>query len=113
MNPFKILQIRKNIKEARSNPGQFAGEQAGELLWGILVIPIIIVALVLGLFFIVGYTDVFGFQLGFFKFLFWVALIVSFSVFSILRRIIKVASKITTKQTRRVVDAVVVEDDKG
>ncbi len=110
MNPFKLLQIRKNIKEARTNPGNFAGGQATELLWGILIIPIVIVVVVLGLFFIIGYTDVFGFQLGFFKFLFWVALIVSVTIFSVLRKVIKVASRIATKGTRRVVDAVTVKE---
>ncbi len=111
MNPFQILQIRKNIKDARANPSGFAGEQAKEILWGILIIPIIICILILGLFFIIGYTEVLGFQLGFFKFLFWIALIVSFSVFSLLRRLIRATSRVASSQTRKVVDAVVVEPE--
>lgn len=109
MNPFKILQIRKNIKEARENPSTFAGGQTKDFLWGIFLLPLVICILVLGLFFVLGYTELFGSHLGFFKFLFWVALIVSFLIFSLFRRIIGVASKIATKQTRRVVEAVVVE----
>lgn len=111
MNPFKILQIRKNIRDARANPSGFAGEQAGEVLWGILMIPIIICALVVGVFFVIGYTDVLGFQLGFFKFLFWVALIVSFTIFSLLRRLIRAASRTVSSGSKRVIDAVVVESE--
>jgi uncharacterized Tic20 family protein len=109
MNPFQILQIRKNIKDARANPSGFAGEQTKEILWGIMIIPIIICALVIILFFVIGYTDVLGFQLGFFKFLFWVALIVSFSIFSLLRRIIRATSRTVTSGSKRVIEAVVVE----
>ncbi len=111
MNPFKILQIRKNIKDARANPSKFAGEQAGEMLRGIMIIPIIISVLGLGLFFIMGYTHIFGFQLGFFKLLFWLGLIVGFIFFSLVRRIIRATSRVTSNQTRRVIDAVVVEPE--
>lgn len=112
MNPFKILQIRKNIKEARANPSGFVGGQAKEFIWGILTVPIVMVIVVLLLFFTIGYTDVFGFQWGFFKFLFWVGLVVSATAFVVVRKMVQIASKVATSSTKRVVDAVIVEEDK-
>lgn len=110
MNPFKILQIRKNIKDARENPSIFAGGQVKDFLWGVFVLPIIVCILILGIFFVIGFTDLFGFQIGFFKFLFWVALFMSFIFFSVIRRIIGSISKTTTKQTTKIIEAVVVEE---
>lgn len=110
MNPFKILHFRKMVNEARSNPSGLAGEQVREVLWGIVMIPLVLAFIIVGLFFIIGYTDVFGFQLGFFKFLFWVALIVGVSVFSLIRKIIFSIGRGASRGTKRVIDAVVVED---
>ncbi|MCC7436346.1 hypothetical protein IT402_00500 [Candidatus Nomurabacteria bacterium] len=109
MNPFKLLQIRKNINEARENPSVFAGEQAKGFLWGLFLLPVIVCFLVVGIFFIIGYTELFGFQAGFFKFLFWVSLVVSFIVLSLLRMIVRTISKNTSNQTKKVIDAIVVE----
>lgn len=86
---FQIFRIKKVIKEARENPSKFAGSELGDLLWGIVTIPIIIGVLGIILFFIIGYTHWFGFQFGFFKFLFWVALFVSLFIFFVIRKIIK------------------------
>lgn len=109
MNPFKILQIRKNIKDARQNPSKFAGEQTKEVLWAVMIVPIVISLIGLILFFIMGYTELFGSQLGFFKFLFWLGFIVSFVFFLIIRRIISSVSSVSTSTTKRVIEAVVVE----
>ncbi len=110
MNPFKILHFRKMVNEARSNPSGLAGEQVREVLWGIVMIPLVLAFIIVGLFFIIGYTDVFGFQLGFFKFLFWVALIVGVSVFSLIRKIIFSIGRGASRGAKKVLDAVVVED---
>ena len=115
MNPFKILQIRKMVKEARENPSKLAGEQVREALWGLLIVPIVVGVLVLGLFFIMGYTHLFGFTLGIFRFLFWLGLVPTLVSFLMFRKLIVSASKITVTQTKKVVDAVAVEtrDEKG
>lgn len=110
MNPFKFLRFRKMIKEARSNPSGMAGEQVREVLWGIVMIPLVIAFVIVGLFFIIGYTDVFGFQLGFFKILFWVSLIVGTTIFSLIRKIIFSIGRGASRGAKRVIDAVVVED---
>ncbi len=112
MNPFKILHIRKMVRDARTNPSGLAGEQVREVLWGIVMIPLVISIIIISLFFIVGYTELFGFQLGFFKFLFWVALIVATAIFSVLRKIIGSIGRGAASGTKRVIDAVVVEETK-
>ncbi len=109
MNPFKILHFRKMVNEARSNPSGLAGEQVREVLWGIVMIPLVIAILIVGVFFIIGYTDILGFQFGFFKFLFWVALIVGATIFSLIRKIIFSIGRGASRGTKRVIDAVVVE----
>lgn len=106
MNPFKILQIRKMVKDARENPSKLAGEQVGEALWGLLIVPMIFGIIVLGLFFIMGYTHLFGFTLGIFRFLFWLGLVPSLITFLMFRKLIISASKISVSGTKRVVDAV-------
>ncbi len=109
MNPFKILHIRKMIKEGRENPSRLAGEQTAEMMWGIVLVPIIICVLLLILFFIMGYTHLFGFSSGFFRFLFWFFLIPGIFVFGAIRKMIGLASRTTTTQAKKVVDAVATE----
>lgn len=115
MNPFKVLHIRKMVNEARANPSGLAGEQVREVLWGIVMIPLVISIVIIGLFFVIGYTDVLGFQLGFFKVLFWVALVVATAIFSVLRKIIVSIGRGASRATKSVVDAVASEsrDEKG
>lgn len=115
MNPFKILHIRKMVNDARSNPSGLAGEQVREVLWGIVMIPLVISIIIVALFYIVGYTDLFGFQLGFFKFLFWVAGIVGFIIFSTLRKIIRSIGRGASTGTKKVIDTFAKEsvDEKG
>jgi uncharacterized Tic20 family protein len=113
MNPFKILHIRTMMRDARTNPSGLAGEQVREVLWGIIMIPLIFSIIIVALFYIVGYTDLFGFQLGFFKALFWVGLIVATVIFSVLRKIIKAIGRSAATGTKRVIEAVVAEDTKG
>ncbi len=111
MNPFKILKIRKTIKEARENPGALAGQEIRGVLWGLFVIPIIICALVVVLFFLIGYTEVLGFSWGFFKVLFWISLFVSLAIFSVVKKIIKTVGRGATVATKKVVEVVGEEVD--
>jgi heme exporter protein D len=99
---FKVFHIRKILKGVHENPSKLAGEEAGDALWDIVLIPLIILVGGIILFFILGYTNVFRFHLGFFKFLFWLSLIVSILIFSIIRRIIKSVSKTTTIHTENI-----------
>lgn len=108
---FKIFHIKNLIKEARANPGAVAGSEVRDVLWGIVLIPIVIATLGIILFFLIGYTHIFGFQLGFFKFLFWLSLIVSFVIFSVIRRIVKSVGRSATIHTKNVVKALNLENE--
>jgi len=103
---FKIFHIKKLVKEARENPSGLAGDEVSDVLWGIVLVPLIIAIIGIILFFIIGYTNLFGFQFGFFKFLFWLSLIVSFIIFSIIRRIVKSVSKSTVIHTKSVLKTI-------
>lgn len=103
---FKILHIKKLVKEARENPSALAGNEVGDALWGIVLIPLIIGIIGIILFFIMGYTSLFGFQFGFFKFLFWLSLIIGFIIFSIIRRLVKSVSKSTIIHTKSVLKTI-------
>ena len=106
MNPFKILQIRKEINEAKASPELFTKQKSQGFLYSFFIAPLLIAFIVCALFFIIGYTDIFGFQIGFFKFLFWAVLVVGIFIFSIMRKIIRFISKKVSKQTKNFVDAV-------
>ncbi len=105
MNPFKILKIRKLVKDFKDSPSALAGGSAREVLWGILILPIVICLLGIILFFMIGYTNILGFQWGFFKFLFWVSLFVGLAIFSLIKRIIKSLGKGVSVATKKVIDA--------
>ncbi len=107
---FKIFHIKKLVKEARENPSNLAGSEVSDVLWGIVLIPIIIATIGIIIFFIIGYTHWFGFQLGFFKFLFWLSLIVSLSIFSVVRKMVKSVSKSATIHTKSVIKTLNLED---
>ncbi len=97
------------IKEARENPSALAGEQVREMLWAMVALPIIVGLVFVILFFIMGYTHLFGFQAGFFRFLFWVSCVVGFVFFSFIRKMISSIGRGAMKQTKAVVDAVASE----
>jgi len=93
---FRVLQIRKMIREGKEDPGKFAGGQAGDLFMGLLLMPIISAVLLLGGLFILGYTPLLGGPFGFFKFFFWLSIFCVFFFFMILRKVYKMI-KNTTK----------------
>jgi hypothetical protein len=109
---FKIFHIKRIIQEARENPSKLAGNEVGDILWDIVLIPIIIGIAGILLFFIVGYTNWFGFHLGIFKFLFWLSLIVGVVIFSVIRQIVKSISKTTTIHTKSVIKTLDLETSK-
>lgn len=74
---FQILHIRKTVKELRNNPGNFAGEQARDVIIGIIIIPAIIIILGLAFLFILAFTSLLGGPYLFFKIIFFLGLFVS------------------------------------
>jgi hypothetical protein len=105
---LQIFKIRNMAKEAKENPGSFAGSQVGEMFMGILIVPALLALFFTALFFVLGYTTLLGGPFGFFKILF------IFSVFCILclsyflRKIYKMI-KVVTKD---VVDSTIKVDSK-
>ncbi|MES2930215.1 MAG: hypothetical protein V4665_00305 [Patescibacteria group bacterium] len=102
---FKFFHVKKMLNEARKNPSAFAGSEVHGTLWAIFLIPLVIIIGAIVLFFILGYTDLFGFHHGIFKFLFWLTLAVSTMLFLILRRIIRAISRVTARQTKNILHA--------
>ncbi len=96
---FKILKIRKMVREGTENPSGFAGEQAGELLWGFLAIPIIIAVAVLILLSIFSFTHVWGGPFLLAKIFFWIILCGTCLFIYIVRKGISAVKKMTTKAT--------------
>lgn len=72
---FGIFKTYKDIKNGVADPTGFGQDALLEVLKTPLIIFTIIGFLVLGLFYILGFTELIFSSLGFFKFLFWVSLI--------------------------------------
>lgn len=93
---FKIFQIRKDIREGREAPASFATSKGFELIFGLLLIPLIIYLSVVTLLFLSGYTEVFGFESGLARLVFWL-LAIPGAIFSLMfykiRKFIKRLSK--------------------
>jgi hypothetical protein len=94
---FKIFTIRKMMRDAKENPGQFAGGEIQDLLVGMFIVPILIGILLLALFFILGFTSVLGgpFMIG--RIFFYLFLIGGGTTSFILWKIIKFTKQITKK----------------
>lgn len=108
---FEIFHINKIVKGIKENPGKLAGEEISDVLWGIVIIPLIIGGLGIILFFILGYTNLFGFHFWFFKFLFWMSLIIGIIIFSIIRKIFQSVSKKTMIHTESVIKTFTIEKE--
>lgn len=108
---FEIFHIKKILKGAQENPSALAGNEVGDILWGIILIPLIIGIIGIILFFILGYTNWFGFHFGFFKFLFWVSLVVGFIIFSIIKSTVASVSRSTTIHTKSVMKTLDIENE--
>ncbi len=100
---FKIFQLKKTLREVRENPSAFAGGQMREFLWGVFILPLLIVGGILILFFIMGYTDVFGFHYGIFKILFWITIVVAGIFLLMLRLSIRLLGKKTVGYTEKTI----------
>lgn len=99
---FKLLKLRKNVKEVRKDPGGFAaGEAAGAVIETVLLVPGLIALFGLVLFFILGFTTLLGGPMGFFKFLFIFGVFVLLVIIAMLRPIIRLLKR----GTKRAVDA--------
>jgi hypothetical protein len=92
---FRVLQIRKMVDEATDNPGKFTGGQIRELFVNMLIAPLLFVLFFLGIFFVFGFTALLGGPFLFFKFLFWISLIIILSVLYFLIKIYRIIKSLT------------------
>jgi len=109
---FRVLKVHKLAKEAKDNPGQFAGEEIGGMLKGLFIMPFIAALLLLALLFVFGFTTWLGGPFGFFKFLFFFSLIGVGTFFFTLRKAymaMKRATRNTVNKTIKVESKVVDE----
>lgn len=108
---FKILKIKRIIKQGTKDPGALAKDESQDALIGLLLIPAFGVFLWLALTFILGFTKLLGGPMGFFKLIFIVSLIGSFIIFFVLRKIIKFAGKTVGDTVNKVSNKKVTEVD--
>ena len=94
---FKLLRIRKTVKEVRADAGGFVGEEVAGLLKGLLIIPVVLVLLALGLFFVLGFTTHLGGPMGFFKVLFVIGAFVTTTTFLVIYPIIRFVRRSTAR----------------
>ncbi len=103
---FQVFKIQKLIREGKENPSKLAGEETGDIIKGIFILPLILVGTSALVSFLLGYTTViFGLgPFGFFKFLFWVLVIIKIGLYVLMRKIARVSRTITEKTTHNIID---------
>ena len=108
---FKILQFHKMAREAKENPGKFAGGKVGEYFVGSLIVPSLVLFLILVIFFVLGFTHLLGGPYWFFQFLFVLSFLSILGLIYILRKIYKFIMSVTNNVVSSVlkVDSKVVE----
>lgn len=97
--------MRKMVREARQNPGAFAGEEAGGMVQGVFVVPLIFVAGLCALFFILGFTSLILKPYLFFKIFFWITLAGLGVGVLAMRMTVRAIKKVTAHTTRAMMDA--------
>lgn len=108
---FQILHIRNTVKELKDDPGKFAGGQAGELLMGIVILPLIIVILGLALMFILGFTHLLGGPYLLFKIVFFLGLFVSIGLGFVLYGVMSLVRRVTKRAVNKTVETISIKPD--
>lgn len=108
---FQILHIRNTVKELKEDPGKFAGGQAGEVMTGIVIIPIIIVILGLTLLFILGFTHLLGGPYSLFRIVFFIGLFISIGLGFVLYTLTSVVRRVTKRVVNKTVETISIKPD--
>lgn len=103
---MKIFFIGRAIREAKNNPSGFASSNTKEALWGIFLIPIIILALGLIFLFILSFTHLLGGPYLFFKIIFFIGLFFSSIFFVIVYKLISKIGNTTKKVVSKTIENV-------
>ena len=94
---FQIFQVRGMVKDAKENPGNFAGAQARDVILGIVILPLVIVVLGLVFLFVLAFTKFFGGPYLFFKIIFFIGLFASLGIGFIIYKLTSVLRSTTKK----------------
>ncbi len=108
---FQILHIRKQVRELKEDPGKFAGGQAGEVLMGIVILPIIILVLGLVFLFVLAFTELLGGPYLFFKIMFFIGLFVSVGIASLLYSVASLVKRVTKNAVNKTVETISIKPD--
>ena len=108
---FQILHIRKTAKELKEDPGKFAGGQAGEVMMGIVILPLIIVVLGLAFIFILAFTELLGGPYLLFKIIFFLALFVSIGLGFVLYGAMSLIRRTTRRAVNKTVETISIKPD--
>jgi len=103
---FRLFRLRKSAIEAKKDTGGFVSNEVGDALLGILIIPVVMVALALIGFFLLGFTGFLGGPFWLFKILFIVGVVVSLSVIAVLRPILRLIKHGTKRMVDRGVQGI-------
>lgn len=109
---FKVLRLRKTVREVREDTGGFVADEVGGVLTGLMLIPVIIVCCALALFFILGFTTLLGGPMGFFKVLFIIGICMTILVFAVVYPIVRFIRRSARRVTNRAIHSVKNECDK-
>ena len=108
---FQILHIRSTVKELKEDPGKFAGGQAGELMMGIVMLPIIILVLGLAFLFILAFTKLLGGPYLFFKIIFFIGFFVSLGICHLLYSVTSLVRRVTKRAVNKTVETISIKPD--
>ncbi len=101
---FQIFHIGSMVKEAKDNPGNFAGGQAIDVILGILILPALIILAGLTLLFFVAFTGFLGGPYLFFKILFFIGLGISIIGGLVLYKVISSLKKTTKNVVNKTIE---------
>lgn len=106
---FRVFKLYRNVKEGTKNPTGFAHDEALGLLRGAILPLTIIGAILVVLFFLLGYTTFWFGPSGFFKVLSIIMSIV-WVLWYIVTRILLIFAKQLLRQTKQKVDSKIYHD---
>lgn len=101
---FKIIQLMNKLRKGTNDPRGFAREETNDAILGVFIVPFIMNILFSALFFIVGYTNLFGFSWWIGKLLFVFSLFGIMTLFFLFKTVRKMAGRAMVKAKITVVE---------
>ncbi len=99
---FRVFKLYKNIQEGTKNPTGFARDEAFDMLRSAVLLPTVVGALLVILFFILGYSSFWFGPSGFFKVMSIIASVAWIGWFFITRIILAFAKQVLHRAKQKV-----------